>query len=174
VPKLKVFRTAIGFHDAYVAAPSMKAALKAWGTTKDLFSRGAAELVTDPKLTEEPLAHPGEVLKLSRGSTAEQLAALPKDNPKDRSAKLRAMSTIAVPTKPRPDKSKLEDAETALSEAANRHRRQSDDLDAQIAELETKRRALATASQREIAMLEKTRAIQEERYRRAMDKWRAE
>jgi len=26
---LKVFRTAIGFHDAYVAAPTMKAALAA-------------------------------------------------------------------------------------------------------------------------------------------------
>lgn len=29
--KLKVYRTPIGFHDAYVAAPSQKAALKAWG-----------------------------------------------------------------------------------------------------------------------------------------------
>jgi hypothetical protein len=28
--KLKVFRTPIGFHDAYVAAPSKKAALAAW------------------------------------------------------------------------------------------------------------------------------------------------
>ena len=28
---LKTFRTAIGFHDAYGAAPSRKAALKAWG-----------------------------------------------------------------------------------------------------------------------------------------------
>ncbi len=29
--KLKVFRTPAGFHDAYVAAPSRKAALAAWG-----------------------------------------------------------------------------------------------------------------------------------------------
>ena len=29
--RLKVFRTSIGFHDAYVAAPSRKAALEAWG-----------------------------------------------------------------------------------------------------------------------------------------------
>lgn len=31
---LKVFRTAIGFHDAYVAATSRKAALEAWGRTR--------------------------------------------------------------------------------------------------------------------------------------------
>ena len=43
--RLKVFRTAIGFHDAYVAAPSRKAALEAWGTDKDLFARGVARLL---------------------------------------------------------------------------------------------------------------------------------
>jgi hypothetical protein len=38
--KLKVFCTAIGFHDAYVAAPSMKAALEAWGADVSLFAAG--------------------------------------------------------------------------------------------------------------------------------------
>lgn len=51
---LKVFRTPAGFHDAYVAAPSQKAALKAWGSEADLFARGIAEKVTDPKLMEAP------------------------------------------------------------------------------------------------------------------------
>jgi hypothetical protein len=41
--KLKVYRTAAGFHDAYVAAPSQKAALAAWGSDHDLFARGGAE-----------------------------------------------------------------------------------------------------------------------------------
>ena len=36
--KLQVFRTAIGFDDALVAAPSRKAALTAWGAEKDLFA----------------------------------------------------------------------------------------------------------------------------------------
>ena len=74
---LKVFRTPIGFHDAYVAVPTKKAALAAWGSTRDLFARGIAELVTDPALTAEPLAAPGTVIKRSRGTTAEQIAALP-------------------------------------------------------------------------------------------------
>ncbi|MCP6280780.1 hypothetical protein NL459_29585, partial [Klebsiella pneumoniae] len=68
--KLKVFRTAIGFHDAYVAVPTKKAALAAWGATKNLFQRGDAEEVTNPKLTAVPLARPGEVIKVIRGTAA--------------------------------------------------------------------------------------------------------
>lgn len=79
--KLKVYRTVAGFHDAYVAAPSQKAALEAWGSDRDLFARGIAEQVTDPALTAEPLAAPGTVVKRSRGTTAEQIAALPDPQP---------------------------------------------------------------------------------------------
>ena len=73
---LKVYRTPIGFYDAYVAAPSQKAALAAWGTAKNLFAREAAELVTDPALTAAPLAQPGEVIRLARGSAADHVKAL--------------------------------------------------------------------------------------------------
>ena len=59
--KLKVFRTPIGFHDAYVAAPSQKAALEAWGSDSNLFAAGAAELVTDAALT------PGAARAAGRG-----------------------------------------------------------------------------------------------------------
>lgn len=76
--KLKVFRTPIGFHDAYVAAPSQKAALEAWGSDADLFARGSAEEVTDPELMKAPLESPGTIVKVLRGTKAEQLAALKK------------------------------------------------------------------------------------------------
>ena len=76
--KLKVFRTPIGFHDAYVAAPSQKAALEAWGSDTNLFARGEAELVEDPKLAAAALERPGEVIKVPRGSVAEQVKALGK------------------------------------------------------------------------------------------------
>lgn len=79
--KLKVYRTVAGFHDAYVAAPSQKAALEAWGSERDLFARGIAEQVTDPALIAEPLAAPGTVVKRSRGTSAEQIAALPDPQP---------------------------------------------------------------------------------------------
>lgn len=91
---LKVYRTAIGFHDAYVAAPSRKAALAAWGTDKDLFARGAAEIVTDPALTEVPLANVGKVIRVTRGSAAEHVKALGKI--------VRSKGKLPPPPKPEP------------------------------------------------------------------------
>jgi len=79
--KLKVYRTPIGFHDAYVAAWSQKEALKAWGSSADLFARGAADTVTDDELTREPLASPGTVVRRLRGTNDEHIAALPDDKP---------------------------------------------------------------------------------------------
>lgn len=73
--QLKVFRTMAGFHDAYVAAPSRTAALRAWGATTDLFAMDAAEEVTDPRLMKEALKEPGVVVRKSRGSDAEHMAA---------------------------------------------------------------------------------------------------
>lgn len=80
--KLKVYRTPIGFHDAYVAAPSQKAALDAWGADVDLFARGVAETVSDEALTREPLEQPGVVVRKLRGTADEQMAALPRDRPR--------------------------------------------------------------------------------------------
>ena len=51
----------------------MKAALEAWGNDANLFAQGIAEQVTDEKLMKAPLARPGEVIKVLRGSTAEHV-----------------------------------------------------------------------------------------------------
>jgi len=80
-PALKVFRTPVGFHDAYIAAPSQRAGLAAWGSDKDLFSSGAAERIEDSELMREPLANPGKVILKLRGTIAQHLAALPSPNP---------------------------------------------------------------------------------------------
>lgn len=112
VPKLKVFRTSIGFHDAYVAAPSRKAALQAWGAKKDLFAAKLAEQVTDPALMKAPLAQPRTVLRESRGSLKEQLAATAADP--DR----REGPTTPVPKPrrrmPKPSRAALDAIETKL------------------------------------------------------------
>ena len=78
--KLKVYRTSIGFFDLAVAAPSMKAAAEAWGSTPDIFKRGFAEQTEDPKVVEATLAAPGVVLRRPVGSHGEfsEKAALPK------------------------------------------------------------------------------------------------
>ena len=41
--KLKTYQTSLGFFDLAIAAPSMKAALKAWGADSNLFHQGAAK-----------------------------------------------------------------------------------------------------------------------------------
>jgi hypothetical protein len=124
MPRLKVYRTAIGFHDAYVAAPSQKAALAAWGVDKNLFARGAAEVVDDPALTKEPLAHPGKVIRKSRGSLAEQLRAL---GPAKRSPAPAARAAEEPPPRvkpkrqkkrpPAPSRANIEAAEAAMAAA---------------------------------------------------------
>ena len=68
--KLKLFKSVIGFHDAYVAAPSRKAALTAWGASTDLFSAGLAEQV-DADICEDAFERPGEIVTRKRGSASE-------------------------------------------------------------------------------------------------------
>jgi hypothetical protein len=41
--KLKTYQTSLGFFDLAMAAPSMKAALEAWGADSNLFHHGAAK-----------------------------------------------------------------------------------------------------------------------------------
>jgi hypothetical protein len=67
-PRLKVYRTHIGFYDAVVAAPSQKAALKAWGVHQNLFARGLASVVGDAEIIRLARATPGKVLRRMFGS----------------------------------------------------------------------------------------------------------
>lgn len=157
--KLKVFRTAIGFDDAYVAAPSRKAALAAWGADADLFARGVAEEVTDAKLSQAPLARPGEVIRVSRGGLSEHLKALPKRKRKAAAAPAAKPRKVAKP-KPPPSRSKLEAAERALAAL----------VDQQTAELE----ALKARQAKARAALERKRDKARESYRAALDRWSGE
>lgn len=46
--KLKTYQTSLGFYDLAIAAPSMKAALEAWGAGSNLFHQGVARESDDP------------------------------------------------------------------------------------------------------------------------------
>jgi colicin import membrane protein len=67
--KLKTYQTSQGFFDLAVAAPSMKAALEAWGSNSNLFHQGFAREVDDPAIVAAALAKPGIVLKRPVGSS---------------------------------------------------------------------------------------------------------
>ncbi len=174
--KLKVYRAPIGFHDVYVAAPSQKAALAAWGSEHDLFARGIAELVTDPALIEEPLSKPGEIVRRSRGTAAEQLAALPPAKPQKRKAASAQSEKRPPPqrkVKPRPSRDELDAAELAIAEAGNRRQAALQEVKKRETALAQERQRVERSSADEIAKLRKACDRAAAAYERAMSGWRA-
>jgi hypothetical protein len=77
--KLKTYQTSLGFFDLAIAAPSMKAALQAWGADSNLFHQGAARESDDPDVIAATLKKPGVILKRPVGSDEafSEQAALP-------------------------------------------------------------------------------------------------
>ena len=147
-----VYRTSAGFDDAYVAAPSRAAALKAWGARGDLFAIGEAEVITDAALTAEPLAHPGEVVRRPRGDMAAMLAAAPKVARSDRAGTQtkdgeRALET---PPLPPPHRSALTAAEQGLRETQGRLAHEVDAIAQEWAELGRRERRTRDAGAAEL------------------------
>ncbi|KRR21029.1 hypothetical protein [Bradyrhizobium retamae] len=87
--KLKTYETSLGFFDLAIAAPSMKAALVAWGADSNLFHQGVAKQSEDPDVIAATMAAPGVVLKRSVGSSGpfKEHAELPTDLAGDRGSK---------------------------------------------------------------------------------------
>ncbi|MFS2108123.1 hypothetical protein ACCC88_00420 [Sphingomonas sp. Sphisp140] len=171
--KLKVFRTAIGFHDAYVAAPSQKAALEAWGAEANLFARGAAEVVDDPELSVEPLAHPGQVIRRSRGTEAEHLAALGAGDGDEEGRRARRTAKVrAKKPKPRPDRRPLDDAEAALVAAQREAERVAGTFRERERELARQRQAAERTAQDAVRKARAARDDEKTRYERALARWR--
>lgn len=79
--KLKTFITNIGFFELALAAPSMKAALEAWGMGHNAFQHGFAKQTDDPKIVAATMANPGVVLRRAVGTKGEftEHPELPKD-----------------------------------------------------------------------------------------------
>ena len=174
--KLKVFRTTTGFHDAYVAAPSRKAALEAWGVDANLFARGVAEQVTDPELMAGPLERPGEVIKLSRGDLSAQLKAL---GPRKSKAKAKPEGPTEAPPKqrkaakpkPPPKRDKVDAAEAALKAARQRHSEAERKLEDERDAIERKLEVLRAKQDKEMGRLERKRDEAREAYREALERW---
>src|SRR6202008_1353502 len=79
--KLKPYQTSLGLFEQAIAAPSMKAALEAWGADSNLFHQGVAKESHDPDVVSATMAKPGVVLKRPVGSDGPfgELADLPAD-----------------------------------------------------------------------------------------------
>lgn len=183
-----MFRTPIGFHDAYVAATSQKAALEAWGAESNLFAQGIAEPVSDPKLMKAPLERSGEVIKILRGSTEEQIRALaaarsktrsraanddPSEMPSPRSRLREGPAERERQKKrpPRPSRSAVDKAERALKEAEQEHRQATKALRDEEKAFAERRRKLEEKQERELGRLRSAADEAQDQYRDSMAQW---
>jgi hypothetical protein len=150
--KLKTYQTSLGFFEQAIAAPSMKAALEAWGADSNLFHQGVAKESTDPDIVAATMKKPGVVLKRPVGSNGPfgEHAELPKNlDQGERNKAVRKPSAKRKKSFAQPDK------------AADRQA-------AQAYERERQRR------EREEAKEEATRQKQRERRQHAVAKVQAE
>jgi hypothetical protein len=149
--KLKVFQAQFGFFDTVLAAPSQAAALRAWGTHRNLFATGHAKVATDDAAIAAALKHPGTLLRRALGSNepfALEPTSLPKipDLPVAAPAAERPSASKSKPKsepvrKPPADRSRLNAAEAVLGELDDQRKREEADLRRQQEELDTKRTA---------------------------------
>jgi hypothetical protein len=151
--KLKVFQAQFGFFDTVLAAPSQAAALRAWGTHRNLFATGDAKLATDEAAIAAALEHPGTLLRRAVGSDdpfALEPTGLPKipDEPEPAQPAKGPGSEKAVTEpkaepvrRPPADRSRLDAAEAALRELDYRRKEEEAELRRQQEELDEKRTA---------------------------------
>jgi hypothetical protein len=194
--KLKTYVTSIGFFDLAIAAPSMKAALDAWGARQNLFHQGLAEEATDQASIEATLAKPGVVLRRPVGTKEpfQEHARLPKTLPPE--APLRP-ARLKKPTAERPRLDRVDQAahKTAIIQfeqekiRRDRERRREEvdrakEIAAQEREQERLEKAAAKAEavrdralkrhEAKMRELERELAAAEERLEEERDRWKQE
>ncbi|MCA6119281.1 cell envelope biogenesis protein TolA [Bradyrhizobium sp. WSM 1738] len=150
--KLKTYQTSLGFYDLAIAAPSMKAALEAWGADSNLFHQGAAKESDDPDVIAATLAAPGIVLKRPVGSSGayKENAALPTDLARDDSSKRAGRRPPSRKPQEHPKRTtdQAADRKAALAfekEQERRNRERAKEEAAQIRERERRQRAVDKA-----------------------------
>jgi hypothetical protein len=190
--KLKTYQTSIGFFDLAIAAPSMKAALEAWGSDTNLFQQGFAKETDEPAIVAATLAKPGVVLRRPVGSDGafSERAGLPKELPidqvKEGTAKPRATTSEAPAQKVDDEAARKaarafeqeherRDRERRKEEAARekeRQRREQAIAKAETALEEAKRHheALVAEIERERAALERRSQAEDARWQKQKEK----
>jgi colicin import membrane protein len=175
--KLKTYVTSAGFFDLAVAAPSMKAALEAWGTRSDLFHQGFASVSDDPAIVAATMARPGLVLRRpvgTRDAFSEQ-AELPRNLPVGTA---RRPTTKPAAAKKEPRRQTADDATARKAAAAyekEQKRRDRDRLKAEAAQQKKRRRrelaiAAAEAALADARRLHETRQAKVDKQRAALDR----
>lgn len=138
--KLKTYQTSLGFFEQAIAAPSMKAALEAWGADSNLFHQGVAQESSDPDVVAATIKKPGVVLKRPVGSDGpfSEHAELPKNLGRDgRTRPAHKPSAKAKKSLVQPDKA----ADRKAAQAYERERQRREREEAKVEAARQKERA---------------------------------
>jgi hypothetical protein len=169
--KLKTYQTALGFFEQAIAAPSMKAALEAWGADSNLFHQGAAKESHEPDVIAATMAKPGVVLKRPVGSDGAfgENAELPKNLDQDGPKK----------SGPKPAGRKAKETSAQPDKVADRKASQAYDRERQRRERKEAREEAARQKERERRQqaVDRAQAVQDEaeqRHARRVTALRAE
>jgi hypothetical protein len=175
--KLKIYQTSLGFFDLAIAAPSMKAALEAWGADSNLFHQGAAKESHDPAVITATMVKPGVVLRRPVGTDRpfSEHAELPTDlgggeptkaarkskgpkakNPSSRPVDKAAERKAALAFEKEQKRRQLEQAKEETARKKDRERRQQavDKAQAALDEAEQEHAKRAAAIQAEAKAIE--------------------
>ena len=155
--KLKTYQTSLGFYDLAIAAPSMKAALEAWGAGSNLFHQGVAKESGDPEVVAATMSKPGIVLRRPVGSDGpfREHADLPTDLAGD-GPKYRPKKTLAKPKEQVPRTTDNEAARKAALAFKREQRRRENQRRKEEAAKEKQRQRREQAIAKAQAALEKS------------------
>jgi len=156
VPRaLKTYITNLGFFELAIAAPSMKAALEAWGMSHNAFQQGFAKQTQDPKIIAATLAQPGVVLRRAVGTTGEfgEDAKLPNTLPNIRPPRPKA--TKAAKQKPPKVKAEKKTSPAEIISFEKARARREKEKAAAEAQIEKRRKAREAAVDKAEAALER-------------------
>ena len=168
---MKTYQTSLGFYDQAIAAPSMKAALEAWGASSNLFHQGAAKETEDPDIVAATMAKPGVVLRRPVGSNGAftESAELPTDlgeddgkrkrSPKKPAAKAPKKTSAKTPPRKSNDQAARKAAAAFEKEERRREAERRKEEAARARERARRDKAVATAQ----AALDKARREHESR-----------
>jgi colicin import membrane protein len=184
--KLKTYLTSQGYFDLAIAAPSMKAALEAWGSNINLFHKGFAKEADDPEIVAATMARPGVILKRPVGSNEpfQENARLPSDLPATKPERKAEKPGKKLKEQP-PDKVDDKTArKAALAFEQQQRKRESERRKQEAAEAEKRerrQRAIAKAEaaldkakrehETKVGMIGKERAELEKRAQAEEDRW---
>jgi colicin import membrane protein len=162
--KLKTFQTSLGFYDLAIAAPSMKAALEAWGAGSNLFHQGVAKETDDPDVVAATMSKPGVVLKRPAGSNGRfaEHAGLPTDLADEGGGKRKESRRPEPKRRPAPNISE-KDAKKAAADFEREQKRRDAERRKKEAAREKERAKREKAVAKAQAALDKAQRDHEER-----------